>query len=143
MKKRRLAILSLSGILTLGVSLVAMTSCRPDVTTQTYTITSGSTEGASLQFSKTSASEGETISVVVVTPAGKEVDTITAEGVSEFTPGATSGTYTFKMPAQNVVINVTLKNEVILTAHAISSAANNPVTLTFSVDGNSNKSFSR
>lgn len=135
MKKRRLAILSLSGILTLGVSLVAMTSCRPDVTTQTYTITSGSTEGATLQFSKTSASEGETISVVVVTPAGKEVDTITAEGVSEFTPGATSGTYTFKMPAQNVVINVTLKDEVILTAHAMSSAANNPVTLTFSVDG--------
>ena len=135
MKKKSLSILTLSGLLSLGLISTVLVGCNREIneTNQTYSITSGETNGATLVFSSTSAHEGDIITVVVQTPENQEVDTISADGVSAFTPGASNGTYTFTMPAQNVVVNVTLKR--IYELRSLSGALTNTVNLSFSVDG--------
>ena len=133
-KKKIISIISLSGLLTFGLVTGVLTSCDKGQKQEiTYSISAGETNGATLNFSKTSAKEGETITVIVVTPTGQEVDTISATGVT-FNSGATSGTYTFTMPASDVVVNVTLKDEVVLTSYKVEISREVDEALTVKVD---------
>lgn len=133
-KKKIISIISLSGLLTFGLVTGVLTSCDKGQNQEiTYSISAGETDGATLNFSKTSAKEGETITVIVVTPTGQEVDTISATGVT-FNSGSTSGTYTFTMPASDVVVNVTLKDEVVLTSYKVEISREVDEALTIKVD---------
>lgn len=77
-------------------------SFDPNPAIPTYTVSASNVSNGKVSFSKTSAREGEEITITATPNAGYAVDTIKVNGT------AISGK-TFKMPAKNTTVEVTFK----------------------------------
>lgn len=80
---------------------------------ETHSILIGETGGATVTPSKESAEAGERITLTIVCPDGKEVDKVTLSVVEVEVTENPDGTYSFLMPAGDVTVTVTLKDEVL------------------------------
>ena len=80
---------------------------------ETHSILIGETGGATVTPSKESAEAGERITLTIVCPEGKEVDTVSLSVVEVEVTENPDGTYSFLMPAGDVTVTVTLKDEVL------------------------------
>ena len=80
---------------------------------ETHSILIGETGGATVTPSKESAEAGERITLTIVCPDGKEVDKVTLSVAGVEVTANPDGTYSFLMPAGDVTVTVTLKDEVL------------------------------
>ena len=108
MKKRKIIpIIALSTILGMGV--VSITSCGNETTNQaTYTVTYQESSDYTITGLESSYSSGATVSfTVTVNNSAKEIDSVAVNGSKL----SGTGSYSFKMPSENVTIVVTLKDK--------------------------------
>ena len=80
---------------------------------ETHSILIGETGGAIVTPSKETAASGERITLTIDCPEGKEVDTVSLSVVEVEVTANPDGTYSFLMPAGDVTVTVTLKDEVL------------------------------
>ena len=80
---------------------------------ETHSILIGETGGATVTPSKETAASGERITLTIDCPEGKEVDTVTLSVAEVEVTENPDGTYSFLMPAGDVTVTVTLKDEVL------------------------------
>lgn len=141
MKKRKIIpIIALSTILGMGV--VSITSCGNETTNPaTYTVTYQESSDYTITGLESSYSSGATVSfTVTVNNSAKEIDSVAVNGSKL----SGTGSYSFKMPSENVTIAVTLKDkaqdpapvEGELTAKVTSSAIYVGRTITLEVKFN-------
>lgn len=108
MKKRKIIpIIALSTILGMGV--VSITSCGNETTNPaTYTVTYQESSDYTITGLESSYSSGATVSfTVTVNNSAKEIDSVAVNGSTL----SGTGSYSFKMPSENVTIVVTLKDK--------------------------------
>ena len=141
MKKRKIIpIIALSTILGMGV--VSITSCGNETTNPaTYTVTYQESSDYTITGLESSYSSGATVSfTVTVNNSAKEIDSVAVNGSKL----SGTGSYSFKMPSENVTIVVTLKDKAVdpapveneLTAKVTSSAIYVGRTITLEVKFN-------
>ena len=141
MKKRKIIpIIALSTILGMGV--VSITSCGNETTNPaTYTVTYQESSDYTITGLESGYSSGATVSfTVTVNNSAKEIDSVTVNGSKL----SGTGSYSFKMPSENVTIVVTLKDKAVdpapveneLTAKVTSSAIYVGRTITLEVKFN-------
>ena len=141
MKKRKIIpIIALSTILGMGV--VSITSCGNETTNPaTYTVTYQESSDYTITGLESSYSSGATVSfTVTVNNSAKEIDSVAVNGSKL----SGTGSYSFKMPSENVTIVVTLKDKATdpapvegeLTAKVTSSAIYVGRTITLEVKFN-------
>ena len=148
MKKRKIIpIIALSTILGMGV--VSITSCGNETTNQaTYTVTYQESSDYTITGLESSYSSGATVSfTVTVNNSAKEIDSVAVNGSKL----SGTGSYSFKMPSENVTIVVTLKDkaedpapvEHELTVEASSSSVivGERITLVVKFDGGAVKNY--
>ena len=80
---------------------------------ETHSILIGETGGATVTPSKETAASGERITLTIDCPEGKEVDTVSLSVAEVEVTENPDGTYSFLMPAGDVTVTVTLKDEVL------------------------------
>ncbi len=128
MKKKFLSIVTLSALI--GLPIAMLSSCdEPTGPTQTtkYTVSYDTTSSDyTINGLNAEYASGETVSfTVTINNDAKEIDSVKI-GTTTINP--VNGTYTFQMPAQNVTIEVTLKDK---------EAVEPPVEHTLTVTANS------
>lgn len=97
--------------LTFNSSYGTITISEAGSTPKKYNITSAETSSGTFNVNKSTAAENETVTVSTTPDSGYEVDrvTYTPDGGSAATVSGSNNTYTFKMPAYAVTVNVTFK----------------------------------
>lgn len=110
----------------------------PIVEVQEHKISVGETDGAKVEFSKTSAKSGEEITITITVPEGKEVDRVTSDidGV-EITPKG-ANQYSFLMPKVDIKISVKLKDKLAET-YALTIQNEDNVEIVTILDSDSNE----